>query len=364
MRSVLWLSLLVLLAGCGGAGSSTISSETSTTPTNTKVFAYAGAQYTDQINAFELNKTTGELIPLSQPSIPAQALPMISTVLPGKKFLVSANYSGHSISTYSINQTTGNLSLVAHTSLGAGIAPAWIISHPSLPVAYVAESGQARISIIDFDANGGATIRTTVPAGSGVTALEMNKAGTILYSVDQNVNQLSIYSIGGTGALTSVTTASTPASSSPNHAALDPSGKFLYVANWGTANVSAYAVSGTNLSLINTVAAGTGGVYMVAPSPDGSRLFATKPYGHNYAVMDINQTTGDLTVASTPALTGSVNFSFYKDFAFAVRWANNPGLAIETRAYTASGGLGTTALSSSGALRGLYKLNLVEIDQP
>jgi 6-phosphogluconolactonase (cycloisomerase 2 family) len=330
----------------------------------TKVFAFAGGQYTNVVNSYEVNKSTGALTPTSQPTIAGENLPMIQAVLANKKFLLSVNYSSHSLSVYSIAPATGNLTLVAHNSLGGGMAPAWVTAHPSLPVVYVAESGASKIDVVDVNPDSGAiTVRGSVSAGSGVTALDINSTGTLLYSADQGVNQVGIYSVDSTGGLTLAGTAATPGGSQPNQVKVHPSGKFVYTANWGTADVTAFSVSGTTLNLVGSVSAGTGGVYMVSITPDGKNLYATKPYGANFATLSINQDTGALTYVNSETVTGAVNFAYWGNFAFLVSWQGGGGQPIQTRLYNTDTGL-SAMWNQTANVVGLYNMIVVEVEQP
>jgi len=333
-------------------------------PVVTKVFAYAGGQYTNQINSFEVDKTTGALNPTSQPSIASQTLPMTQDVLFNKKFLLSVNYSSHSFSVYGIEAASGNLSLIANTDLGAGTGPIWVTAHPSLPVAYVTQLGNAKIAIIDIDPDtGAATVRGTLNGQSGVTATEINKAGTILYSADQNVDQVGIYSVDNTGGLTLVGHGSCPAGSNPNEVKIHPSGNFLYTANWTTGDVSGFAINGTTLTPINTLGGGSGGVYTVSLSPDGNFLYANKPYGAQMTTMSIDPVTGTLSSAVNETITGAVNVSFWGDFAFLVAWQGGGGEPILTRPFVSGTGFGATSSQTANVI-GLYNLVIVEIVQP
>ncbi len=377
-----YLSILVLisqlvLSGCLFDSGSSSSSPSAVAPTPTpmptptpapvvtKVFGYSGSQYSNLVYSFSIDKSTGSMAPTAGVSATAQSAPMLSAASFDKKFLMSANYSSHSVSTFSISATSGDLVSVGNTSLGSGTSPAWIASHPTLRVFYTANSGNSTISVVDVDSSGNATVRGSVAAGSGVTALAITPDGGVLYSVDQNMNQIGIYQVAGDGGLTSVGTATTPASSTPNHAVVSADGTRLYVANWGTANVSTYSISGITLNSLGEVSGGTGGIYTISLSPDGKFLYSAKPYGHNFSMHAIDPTTKIPGVAVESSLSGSVNFAFWNSFAFLVSWSNGvSGLPVAVRNYDALGVAASNLSVTTDSYRGLYQLVVVEVEQP
>ena len=369
-----FISLIAMfaLAACSSGGGGGLPSQSSTptvaaTPVPiTKVYAYAGSQYTNKIYGFSLEAATGVLTPTVQGSVDSDAFPMIVATSRKQTHLFAANYSTNTISSYAIDANTGELTLAEKQALGAGAAPAWVSASPNLDVVYVANAGTSTIGILDFDpATGLLNPRTTVAAGSGVTALQFNKDGSVLYSADQNVNQLGVYSVDSQGNLSRQATVNMTAGSQVNALALSPDGRFLYTANWGTKTVSAYAISGTMLTQVGPdVTVGpvsSGGAYMIQVSPDGKRLYSTQPYGHSIATFDLNATTGAPSAAVQETLTGAVNIAFYKDYSFLIRWGNsaNP-LPIATRSYSSASGVGTTDMSATAGITGLYQLVLVE----
>ena len=331
-----------------------------------KHFAYVGAQYTNLIHQFAIDAVTGVVAPLlTTPSIAAQNLPMITAASFDGKTLVAINYSSNSVSSYQIAKS-GELSLVEHQALDAGSAPGWVSAHPKLPIFYTADSGLAQISILDVDSAGQVSVRGHVAGGAGVTCLVLNKAGTFLYSVDQNADRLSVYAIAADGGLTLLTSASLPAGSSPNQATLSADERFVYVANWGTQSVAGFSVQGNNLVSIGApTASGTGGVYTVTVSPDGKRLFAAKPYGNNFSEHAIDPATGAIGTAVTTAANGSVGFTFWKDFVYHIKWNSAViGLPIDTYRYSENAGMGATPASSTlDGYRGIYRMTIVSVLQ-
>ncbi len=371
--SLIFSFLVIGLSACSNSGSSSDGGSSSPVPPSESTaktyrhFAYASAQYGNVVYSYSVDAQTGVMTELSTPSIAAQSLPMITAASYDKKFLLAANYSSHSVSCYSINSTTGDLTLVEHQALTAASAPGTVVSHPSKPIFYTANSGIAKISVLDITAAGDVSERTTVNAGAGVTALIINAAGTMMYSVDQNADQIGIYTIDANGDLSLAGTAAVPAGSQPNSATLSINENFLYTANWGTATISGFSVSGTTLTSLGApVSGGTGGVYTVIASPDGEHLYAAKPYGNNYSEHTLDPNTGAIGAANEVAMPGAVNFTFLGNFALITSWTNNvAGIPLKTRSYSALNGVGSSDLSvTATSNRGLYKITVVTFENP
>jgi len=105
---------------------------------------------------------------------------------------------------------------------------------------------------------------------------------------------------GGTGALTSVGTATT--GTSPQGVAVDPTGRFAFVANGSSATVQAYAIDQSTgaLTSVGTAATGTS-PYGVAVDPTGRFVFVTNQSSNTVQAYTINQSTGALTSVGTAA---------------------------------------------------------------
>lgn len=329
-------------------------------------FGYAGAQYSDVIHQFEINKYTGAVVPLETPNVTAATLPFNLAAQFQGKFVVSANYSAHSIGSYSVNQRSGELTWNQDLMLANNASPGWVVAHPLLNIFYSANPNTNTISTLSLDPTTGHLNESSVlAAGAGVTSLVLNKSGSVLYSADQGANQIGIYTVSPLGDLSLASTISRGAGTQVSHLILSPDGKFLYAGNWGTGTVAGYRVSGTTLTSVGAdVSSGAGGVYTVSISPNGKFLYAAKPYGNSYAVHALDSVTGAIGVAVTTALAGVANFSFFGDFVFTVPWTSAAGgLPIETRRYDDATGITSNALSSSAPLRGLYQLLILDIVQ-
>ncbi len=112
--------------------------------------------------------------------------------------------------------------------------------------AYVANYGSNNVSAYTVDATTGALtlVSSTAPVpGSQPVFVTVDPSGKFAYVVNQGSNNVSAYTINASsGALTAVTGSPFAAGSSPDSVTVDPSGKFVYVTNSVSSNVSAYTI--------------------------------------------------------------------------------------------------------------------------
>ena len=232
-------------------------------------FAYVANSNSFSVSMYTINATTGVLTSVG--AIGAGDYPESVAVDPSGKFAYVANFGDHlagipgSVSTYRIN-ADGSL-----TSTGTTAEPyegtASMAVHLSGKFAYVARARFSfTISTYTIDATTGAL---TSPgridgANGGTTSVAVHPSGKFAYMTNADIspgvfaggssNTISIYTIDATtGALTS--TGTIPAGTLPKSVTVDPSGKFAYVANNFSNSISMYTINATTgaLTLIGTI---------------------------------------------------------------------------------------------------------------
>jgi 6-phosphogluconolactonase (cycloisomerase 2 family) len=355
---VLGAALAVGLAACGGGGGGDGGAQ----PASLSVgkFAYVANQGDDTISVYSINADTGALTAVGAPVAagsapraiavdpfsrfvyvansgsrgggggdvaayriqPNGSLSLVSTYLvgdtpravavnPNGSFVYVAAAHDSTISTYSINATTGGLTFVA--SIGAGHVPNSIVIHGQF--AYVTNGGDGRgsstgtsdntVAVYGIDA---ATGKLTGPIATYATGVNprqvaVNPLGTFAYVANGSDNNVSIYGINANGTLTSKGTAAT--GGKPWDVTIDPSGKFVYVANYMDVNVSAYSINldGT-LADKGTTATGVADMsWCVAVDPSGKFVYAGA--GRGVSVFSINA-DGSLTDKGLGVVTGTL----------------------------------------------------------
>jgi len=214
-----------------------------------------------QVSMYSLNATTGALTSIGY--VNAFIDPLSLAVHPSGKFAYVTNgYTSQFgkfasvIDIYTIDATTGVLSGVGETTAGLSTSiPTSIAIDPSGKVAYVANSGSDSVSMYTINAiTGDLTFLGSIAAQSSPNSIAIHPSGKFAYVANSGSNDVSMYSIDNTrGTLTFL--GSIAAQSSPNSIAIHPSGKFAYVTNSGSNDVSMFSIDAATgaLTLIGTI---------------------------------------------------------------------------------------------------------------
>ncbi len=286
-------------------------------------FAYVAGNGCSQavvgyVSMYAINPTTGTLTSIGQPVRSHDEGAQFLSVDPFGKFAYVANGgagdTGGSVSMYTINATTGALTLIGTVNgrcinSPSCIAPFGVAVDPSGKFAYVANEGgfaPTDVSMFTINATTGAlTDIGPIAAGGRAISVAVDPTGKFAYVATQSVpasaGNVSMYTINATtGALSSIGTIA--AGTDPGSVTVDPSAKFAYVTNYSSNDVSMYTINGTTgaLTSIGTSAAGTGPT-SVAVDPSGKFAYVTNSGSNDVSMYTINGTTGALTSVGTTA---------------------------------------------------------------
>ena len=215
----------------------------------------------DSISAYSINVTTGALsaidadgAPGTQATIATGSEPKAIAIDPTGQFAYVANYgsgtASHTVSAYTLDQTTGALTYVVSYTPGTG--PTSIAIDPTGKFAYVANSTSDDVSAYTISASGvltaaasGAIAAETAPRS---VAVADTGSGMYAYVANAGSGTVSAYTIGASGVLTALTAgASAVAGATPVSVNVDPSGQFVYVANFDSNNVSVYSIGASGV---------------------------------------------------------------------------------------------------------------------
>jgi len=164
-------------------------------------------------------------------------------------YLYAAIPASNEIVIYREDPNSGVLTQLAGSPVTAGLAVESLMIHPSKKFLYAANSSDNNISLFTISSTGALTeVTPRTKAGTAPTVLAMDAAGTYLYAGNAGSFDVSVFSIdSGTGALTPVLQANGPTAGlgiSPLNMRLAPSGNVLYVTGQGTQGVvEAFAVN-------------------------------------------------------------------------------------------------------------------------
>ncbi len=261
----------------------------------------------NSVSAYSINASNGTLSSLSSP-IATGTGPSAIASDPAGRFAYVSNSNSSNISGYTINQTTGVLSQITGSPFSLdtlSFGPESLTVEPSGRFLYVADTGSNTLSSYSINqADGVISLLTNSPTTSvDPIAITIDPTGRFAYVANTSPsNSVSTFSIDPiSGDLTAVGTPAA-AGSAPNAVAVEPTGRFVYVANIGIAsyNISAYRINPLTGALISLGAPFPAGSapFSIAIDPLGEYLYVANQSSQNITPYSINQTTGALTPGS------------------------------------------------------------------
>ena len=278
-----------------------------------KRFLYSGNESGGgSASAFSVNPLTGALRFLNTQGAGGQ--PAHVAIHPGGKHLLSANYTGGTVTVFPIqgDGSLGGSSVVQHfgelgTNAGRQEAP-----HPHMVLpdstgkfVLVNDLGIDATVIYSFDASVGKLTevnRIASAPGAGPRHLAWHPNGKIVYSINELNNTLNTYAWDGNGGLSLVQEglSTLPAGWRGNSGAgemlVDAAGKFLYASNRGNDNIVICAIDQTNFRLTTQ-----GWVHTQGRTP---RHFNFDPSG-NYILVG-NQDSANIVTFKVDKATGAL----------------------------------------------------------
>ncbi len=242
-------------------------------------FVYVANQNSGNVSAFTVDAATGALTPITGQPFSAGPEPFSIVVHPSGQFLYVSSGSAplpapqtFDIHAFSIDQTTGALtSLGAPNPIPAPPIPVDLTIHPSGKFLYVASGINSSASAFSIDTSTGqlTLVNTILTGGSASRAVAVERTGRFAYVVSVGSNDVTIFNIdSNTGALSAVAPPVTSPVPSPagdvgaRFLAVDPSGGFLYVTYFNSPAVSEYSINPANgaLTYLRDVPTGNGSV--------------------------------------------------------------------------------------------------------
>jgi 6-phosphogluconolactonase (cycloisomerase 2 family) len=190
-------------------------------------------------------------------------------------------------------------------------SPSSVVVHPSNHFLYAANQNTNTISLFKINSTTGAltevlprTALVTASGGVGLSpgVMTMDSTGTFLFVGNQVTNDVWVYSIGSSGALTFVSSALLGAS--PTGLTLAASGGFLYVPVQTFSAIYVFSVSSGTLTQVGAPLNVNGGVGQLGIDPAGHFLYVPNPSLNTVTVLEI-QSDGSLITGPGLFATGT-----------------------------------------------------------
>jgi 6-phosphogluconolactonase (cycloisomerase 2 family) len=150
--------------------------------------------------------------------------------------------------------------------------------------AYVVNAGTNIPNISAYTINRATGALTPIPGSPFAAPGSITVHPTGRFAYVTGGNNISVYSINSTGALTAIPDSAIVAGTSPTRVAVDPSGRFAYTANYGSNNVSAYTINSvTGAPVWISYAGQTSNAFQLASVATAPGLFTQNSSGSEVA---------------------------------------------------------------------------------
>ncbi|MBE7413072.1 MAG: lactonase family protein [Leptospiraceae bacterium] len=265
-------------------------------------FLYVVYPSTSTISLHTINQTDGSLNSATS-TLSTGTGPQSVAIHPTGKFVYSVDQSS------TIYQYTADLSTGALTSSGSfptGLDGAWIKIDPYGKFLFVAcQSPTSSIYSYSINPTSGAlSLINSYNTGNNSRAIEISPDSKFLYSASAAPQQIDYSSIGSTGALSYIASASVTGTSSQS-VAMDPLGRFVYLGynGSGTGTIAGYTINSTTGVLTSGGTVTTSGDLPTGLiiDPSGKFLYSINSVTNTFYVSAIDQSTGVPTVSSSGA---------------------------------------------------------------
>jgi len=326
------------------------------------------------IYAYRFQTATGQVTPLATAGLAAQTEnPSFLAVHPNQRFLYAVNevsrYEGReagSVSAFSIDRSTGSLTLLNRVSSG-GDSPCHLSIDSTGKWLFVANYGGGSIAAFPLRDDGGlgeasafvqhagSSVNPARQKGPHAHAAVVSPDNRFVLAADLGLDRIFTYPLTpAAGGLTTAGPESTAIApgSGPRHLTFRPDGKFVYVLNEMLSSVGAFrydAGRGTlaelqTLSMLPEGFSGENSGAEIAAHPNSKFLYASNRGHDSIAVFRTDPVKGTLTSAGRVSTQGKTprNFAIDPSGRFLVAANQNSGTLVIFRIDPETGGLTPT----------------------
>jgi 6-phosphogluconolactonase len=314
------------VASGSGTASANVTSVAVTCRTTGK-FLYTANHGDGTITAYSINPTTGVLTSNSGGvDIPDGTHPAAVSLAPNGKWAFSASDKGQKIHAFTIDQSTGALTEISGSPFDNSAS--FVVGHDYPDIAvdsqsknlYLASEGDNLVVAFSINQTSGAlTLISSYPAGTGAGGIPaFSPDGKYLYVMDQDQhsptqagdNSVSGYAVNADGSLTSLGAPVPTGDVNPTWISFRPDGKFAYVSNTNAGqlgSVTVFSVTNGVLAPVGSpVPTGGKGPSDLTIDATGTHLYAPNRNSSTISVFAIDPTLGTLTaVGAAPAGAGA-----------------------------------------------------------
>ena len=311
--------------------------DTSVTVSCTR-FSYVTNAADNTLSSYSIDPTTGALAVVGTPI--ATGTSPYATVGFGfadKRYVFVGNGGSNDVSAFAVNNTTGALTVVSGSPFAAGTDPQAMALYGVDFYLYVANAGSDNVSAYSVDDGTGALAPlspgpSTIATGKNPTSIALGGPFVFVanHGGSNDISAFSIDTITGTGVLTPVAGSPFPAGGNPLSLAVGAGGKFLYTANPDATNPS---ISGFSIDPTTGALAPLSGSpfrlpvsHYMATDQTGAYLYVTS--GASIVGYAIDATTGALTaLPGFPVAAGANAYSITIDPTNRILYVTNDGAA-------------------------------------